>query len=272
MINSIQQSPPEVHATFKALDLKKALDKVLFASTKEISRFALNVIRFQSDGESLKLTTTDGRRVSVATIQATLPEFEILIDSEKCKALKRLCKWRNNLVEIDSTDAGITFRFSEGPSFESLYANQPKAEFPPIDHVLEEEIPASIPVLEPSEFKRSVKLALLARKNGNRIDKRDPYGNMVHLVATSRKVTVFGKAKSGEASCVAHFPSREEAKAVTVAVNGSYLLDAISKLPRNEPYELGCWKNGTVGISLSVPGFDHRLCSISPKKRGCQNG
>lgn len=253
-----------VATTIKAPDLKQAIDRVLFATTKDPSRYRLDVVRFTSDGETLKLEATDGRRISVATIAVELPLFEILVSAEDCKSVKKLCGHKRDLITVGATSEGLTFENSKAENIE-VNSTGDLSQFPPTDHALATETTGTIPVLDLVEFKRGIRLAQIARLDGERNCKAHG-SNLIRVISTGRKLTVFGKSRQNRTRSVFQMDSDDRATGASVALNANFLLDLLRVIPKNEPFEFRCWKNGTEGVAVKTQGFTHILCGISEKR------
>ena len=267
------QSCPAVNPsnTIPSQELKIAIERTIFCTSKQYSRYCLNVVRFTSDGKSLTLESTDSSRLSRATVEAELPAFSILVDVDQVKALKKMCRRKGDTVTVEVSEEKVVFSSSTGGKVEALYAAQPRKGFAPVDHIFAEEVQSRIPVLDPEGFRRGVRLALIARKNGERVFKTDYLGNLIHVISTPKKTTVFGKSRYKNCRSITHLPSDERATAVNVLVNGASLLELLSRLPKNQPYELRTWGNGIKGIAMVSTDFDHRIGGISKRKEGVQN-
>jgi DNA polymerase III sliding clamp (beta) subunit (PCNA family) len=257
--------------TIPSPGLKQAIERCLFCTTKEVYRYALNVVRFTSDGETLTLESADRSRLSRATLEAELPAFSILVPVDRVKALKKISRRKGDTVTVEVSEEKVVFSSTNGGKVEALFSDEPKKDFPPVDLLLGKETGSRIPVLEPVEFKQAVKLALIARRDGERVFKTEVEGNLIHVISTSRKTTVFGKSRHNGCRSITHLQSDERSTGATVILNGAYLLDLISVLPKNQPYELRQWANGKKGIAVLTPEFEHRLGGISKRKEEVSN-
>ena len=267
------QNSPAVNPsnTIPSQELKIAIERTIFCTSKQYSRYCLNVVRFTSDGKSLALESTDSTRLSRASIEAELPPFSILVGAQQVKSLKKMCRRKADTVSVEVSEAKVVFSSTNGGKVEAPFSDQPKKGFAPVEHIFAEEVQSRIPVLDPGEFRRAVKLALIARYNGERITKTDYVGNLIHVICTSKKTTVFGKSRHNGCRSITHLPSDGRATAVNVLVNGASLLELLSRLPKNQPYELRQWGNGSKGLALVSKDFEHRLAGISKRKEGVQN-
>ncbi|MCA9449254.1 MAG: hypothetical protein KC931_19195 [Candidatus Omnitrophica bacterium] len=266
MSSTIQSSPVvNPSSTIPSSQLKSAIDRVLICTTKEPSRFRLNAIKFESDGSYLKMISTDGHRASVATIPVELPEFQMLVPAADFTAIKKLCRRKKDVITVHSTADSLTF---ESPKGEKVVVHPVGeiGEFPPIDHVLETQTTGTIPVLDPLEFRRGIRMGQIARLCGERNFKTDGFGNLVKIISTPRKMTVYGKAKNNGTRSVCHMDSNSRSTGVSVAVNANYVLDLLKVMPKDEPIEMGYWKNGTEGVTVRTNNFHHVLCGITEKR------
>lgn len=259
-----------MNPTIAAPQLNSAINRVLICTTKEVSRFRLDVVGFTSNGQQLKLEATDGHRLSVATIKMELPIFEILVSSEDCKAIKRICRRKGEIIMTSVIGNGLIFRNSKGEKV-NVHPSGEVSEFPPLDHLLETETTAKLPVLDPAEFRRGVRLAQIARLDGEKNFKTAGFSNLIRLISTPRRMTVFGRSRQSRTRSVFHLDSDDRSSCVSFAVNANYLLDLLRVLPKDEPFEMGYWKNGTEGVVVREDGFTHVLCGITEKEenRSC---
>ena len=86
------------------------------------------------------------------------------------------------------------------------------------------------------------------------------------VISTGRKLTVFGKSRQSRTRSVFQLDSDRRSTGVSVAFNANYLLDLLKVLPKNQPIELGYWKNGTEGVAVKTQGFTHILCGLTEKR------
>ncbi|MCA9440896.1 MAG: hypothetical protein KC964_08835 [Candidatus Omnitrophica bacterium] len=251
--------------TIAAPDLKSALDRVLICATKTPSRYRLDVVHFSSDGEILSLSATDGHRMSMATIRVELEPFKILVSIEDCKAIKRICRRKSEIINIRVTASGLTFNNLKGDKVE-VHPTGDVSEFPPLDHLLEADTTGTIPVLDPTEFRRGIRLAQIARLDGEKNFKSDGSSNLVHVISTPRRMTVYGRSRQSRTKSVFHLDSDTRSSCVNFSVNANYVLDLLRLLPNDRPFEMKYWRNGTEGVVVQKEDFVHILCGITEEK------
>jgi len=221
----------------------------------------LDVVRFTSNGDELKLEATDGHRLSVATLEVELPLFQVLVSIEDCKALRNICRRKHERIAISTDTSGLTCRNLKGDKVE-IHPSGDVSEFPPTDHLLATETTGTIPILNPREFRRGVRLAQIARLDGERNFKWDGLSNLIRVISTPRKMTVFGRSRRSRTRSVFFLDSGNQSSGVSFAANANYLLDLLRVLPQKEPFEMGYWKNGTEGVVVRKEGFTHILSGI----------
>jgi hypothetical protein len=206
--------------------------------------------------------------VTATKIEVELPTFEVLVSVAECKALKRLCHGKRETVVI-SLDyperRTLTFHFVNGKSM--TVGNDPDVvdkRFPPVERVFGMEPTGTIPILDPDEFQRALRLALAATRGGENGPKTDAKRNLIRLTSTSRKTTVYGRGNGTRA--FTHLDSDHRATPISLILNGAYLLDLIKFAPRSEPYELHQWGEDTKGIAFVTRDFRHFLSGMRFEK------
>jgi DNA polymerase III subunit beta len=78
-------------AAIKSEDLVYMIDKTLFASSNDDSRFNLNGVLFEKNEDNTRLVATDGHRLALMNAEVSLPiETKILLPKKSLGELKRL--------------------------------------------------------------------------------------------------------------------------------------------------------------------------------------
>lgn len=88
-------------AAIKSEDLVYMIDKTLFASSNDDSRFNLNGVLFEENEDKTRLVATDGHRLALMDAEVRLPiESKILIPKKSLVELKRLLENVKEEVQV----------------------------------------------------------------------------------------------------------------------------------------------------------------------------
>ncbi len=119
---SVREFPPvptiegDPHLTVKMGDLQTAIDKSLFAAARENTRYAINGVLWQKKGKQLRLISTDGRRLAIASAaleSSTDADVQAIVPCKTLSLLQRLHADADEIVEVRVTANQVTLRFGK---------------------------------------------------------------------------------------------------------------------------------------------------------------
>jgi len=125
----------EADMEVKASELVGLIQRTLFATARETSRYAINGVLVEVDGKKLTLVATDGRRLALARGNCTNVKGETqqaIIPSKALNLLTRL---------IDDPDGKVRIRLADNQAFfgtdrATLTTNLVEGNFPPYKDVI----------------------------------------------------------------------------------------------------------------------------------------
>lgn len=142
------QPPARATIPQTAGSLYSLVDKTLFATARENSRYAINGVLMRREGKKFEMVATDGRRLamcraSLATADKDAPAVTCIVPTKALTLLKDLSREPEEPVAIAITDNQIYFAFGatlggkEGNSARAvLSSNLVEGTFPPYEDVI----------------------------------------------------------------------------------------------------------------------------------------
>ncbi len=236
-----------------AQPLARALKAVSHAVSKDETRYNLNGVCIDADGEStVRCIATDGHRLAVADAGAiTLPwSGEVILPRRAVKLLipligkapmARIAKVGNNLLQFAGDGWRMDCRLIEG-------------EFPNWKQVVPKQIEETLQV-DRSEFEQNVKAMTAVSSTRNHAVKFVVNGD-IRLSTTSEEC--------GEAQAVCACDRAQGQPELVVVFNGNYLLDALKTL-EGEKLHIAV-KDATSPIRLSVRMEPYPFCIVMPMR------
>lgn len=240
--------------------LKRTLNQVSFAMSSDENRFVLNGVFFKLDAGKLTLVATDGRRLSVATINAgTTEAASAIIPAKSVDDIAR------NLLD-DDTPVSIAFEQNRA-TFE--YAAPKESEYTSLTQatpLVEGTYPNFIQVIPKNstfvvKVEREAFLAAVQRTALMVSDKNPSIKLLIadNSISVSAESAEFGKA----GDCIAVDFAKEESNG-PIAFNPGYLVDALRASP--DDFIEFLWKDDMSPGVVRYSG--DALCVVMPQRVG----
>ena len=196
--------------------IHECLRAVIHATTKDESRYALDGVHFEFNGELMRTVATDGHRLALGerTFDGSVPRLaEVLIPR---KAVGEILKLKGETVEF-AHDENCLLVKAEGVT---LIARKLSGNFPDYKMVMPESSRVVL-VVERAQMLEEVSRALLLADERNRA---------IALTLTDAGVTVKASTGAGEHESFVGGEYETEVAGVTVSCNGNYLVDALKSM------------------------------------------
>ena len=137
-------SDAEIDCEIPAGALQTLIGRTLFAAAVEHSRYAINGVLFERNGNRLRLVATDGRRLAMATGECTGGEGtrSCIIPTKALKLVPKLVEETDAPVRLALDEHQVLFAFGdEGPPCVRavLSSNLVEGAFPPFEDVVPKE-------------------------------------------------------------------------------------------------------------------------------------
>jgi len=213
--------PENISFTVDGDNLLKAINKTIYATSKEESRFALQGVLFKSNGNQIDVVATDGHRLALYKIEKTGEgDIDIILPQKALNELKKLTTDFED-IEVASTDQYTFFRTKEW----MLMTRVLEGAFPDYTQVI------------PSEFSIEIKVDkkgfMEAVKRVSAIIEGEPKPLKLSLRKGVLELKTFSQ-EFGEA--VDELEIEYEGDDFTIGFNAKYVLDAINVIDEEEIY------------------------------------
>lgn len=137
------QNKAKATLTHPAGSLAQLVNRTLFATARETSRYAINGVLVKRDGKRLEMVATDGRRLALARANLTGGEKDAkpvscIVPSKALGMLQKLIVEHDEAVQVAITDSQILFSFgtAASPGRALLVSNLVEGSFPPYEDVI----------------------------------------------------------------------------------------------------------------------------------------
>ena len=210
-------------AEFGAIDaetLSTALERVVFACSMSESRFNLNAVLFERVDAGVKLVTTDGHRLALATttIPLAIPNGKAVIPRRNVIELQRVLNALDGQAEIGFSAKNLVLRSGEGTSQLTATFRLADAEYPAYEKVLPEGNP-SILTIDRAAFMQAVKRVSIMTSENRSGATMDIEENAIRLTVEHPDLGTI--TDTVQATWEGFGPE-------SVIVNASYLLEGLS--------------------------------------------
>jgi DNA polymerase III subunit beta len=233
-------------------DLVSAVEQTQMAASTDEARPVLTGVQVVIQGGSLTLAATDGHRLAVRKLQATVPaelEASLIVPARALAELSRVLKGEPSKVEVIISKAGNQVFFRAGSS--ELTSRLIDGKYPNYAQVIPSKSSTKVRV-STSELMQTVRaVSLFARDSANVIRVKAQPDALV-LSATTNEV---GDSKAEMTASV-------EGSDIQIAFNARYVIDALGVMGEDE-VELLFDGPLSPGL-LRPPGKDHYLYVIMP--------
>ncbi|MCP4229137.1 MAG: DNA polymerase III subunit beta [bacterium] len=232
-------------------DLKDYVRKTLFASSDDITRYALNGVCIQLEGNEMRFVATDGYRLAYAAAKMEVESgsgVDVILPSRAANELQKILG-DDKSVEVVFAENHIAF---DAEDF-LLVTRRAEGKFPPYREVIPPAFSNQITIERETFFEAVKRVALISDEHSKQIVLNVENGEM-NIEAKSTDV--------GEAD--EQIPVEYEGDAFKVSYNAAFLADILSSLEGEDLlYELN--DPGKQGLFRSIGDEDH-FCILMPIK------
>lgn len=233
----------------QAGELQQLVAQTTFASARENSRYAMNGVLLERDGNKLNMVATDGHRLAVAKGDCKGAKSEARTAIVPTKALNLLTRLLNEpeaVVKVKLADNQITFATESAV----LTSNLVEGNFPPYKDVVPKD----------GDKKATLATGVLASavRRASLLTNEESKG--VRFSFTSKGLTLSSRAaEMGEAQINVEVP-KYQGDAIDIGFNPSYILDALKVADQNEitlefkaPNKPGVLRSGAQFLYVVMP-------------------
>jgi len=235
--------------------LQVGIEKVLFATARESSRYAINGVLWQIKDKKLVLVATDGRRLARCRVKlGTAPEKgegpeDIIVPAKTMGLLEKIGSNEKDTVAIRLVDNQILLSCANVV----ISSNLVEGNFPKYEDI--------IPADHDKKIKLSKDAALSAVRRSSLLTSEESRG--IKLSIAENKVIFSGRApEAGDAEI--EMPVEYSGEPISIGFNPNYLIDVLRVIQESEvDLELG--QSDRPGVVRSGADF---LCVLMPISLG----
>lgn len=252
---------PKAKAVFNqtAGTLGSVVDRTLFATARENSRYAINGVLMRREGKRLEMVATDGRRLALCRVPISggdkdAKPVSCIIPTKALAQFQKLVRDPEENVQVALTDNQIFFQFgSEKDGGRALLSsNLVEGTFPPYEEVIPKDQDKKI-VFDRDVLSSAVRRAALLTNEESRGVRLQFKGKEKQLKLSSRAPEV------GESDINVDIASYE-GEDVEIGFNPAFIIDALKVISGNEvimelkaPNKPGLIKSGSEFVYVVMP-------------------
>jgi len=201
-----------------AADLHRLIAQTIFATARENSRYAINGVLLERDGNKLTVVATDGRRLAMSKGSCKVgkdeaPKFSTIVPTKALTTILRLFDDQDQQVRVKVADNQILFASDEA----LLSSNLVEGNFPPYRDVIPKDADRKA-TLNTDTFASGVRRAGLLTNEESK---------GVRFAFTSEGLTLSSRApEQGEAEIQVEVP-KYDGEPIDIGFNPQYLVDAL---------------------------------------------
>ncbi|HYF14517.1 MAG TPA: DNA polymerase III subunit beta [Phycisphaerales bacterium] len=219
--------------THPAGSLASLVQRTLFATARENSRYAINGVLLKRDGKRLEMVATDGRRLALARAALTGGEKDAkgvtcIVPTKALNMLLKLVQGHDEPVQIAITDAQILFSFgtAASPGRAVLVSNLVEGTFPPYEDVIPKDHDKKV------SFDRDVVSSAVRR--AALLTNEESRGVRMIFKAKDKKLELTSRAAEvGEAQVRVDLAGYE-GEDLEIGFNPQFITDALKVIPETE--------------------------------------
>lgn len=245
---------PDMVVSLSRDALCTAIDRTIFATSKDDSRFNLNGALFEISDNSLRMVATDGHRLSYLDnlVDVFADDNKFLLPRRGLSALKKFIDRGPASVTLEvgkkdirvSTDSGyIGVRLIDG-------------DYPDYRKVIPDSTPSSSIRINRDAFKRSCEMMRLMTSDRNRGVTISARGNSL----------IFEVSHPDLGSAENIIELEDSVSELTIIVNVDYLMDAVSVLASDE-IRLSYFKEGAPVLFHEINGSNDYFNLVMPMRK-----
>jgi DNA polymerase III subunit beta len=207
--------------------LRRLVQRTLFATAVENSRYAINGVLFERKGKKLRVVATDGRRLAVArgeVINAVEGEAKSIVPTKALNTLLKLIVDPAATVKVASDANQIIFAVGEGDDAAVLTSNLVQGAFPPFEDVIPKDQDKKVS-FDSAELTSAVRRAALLTNEESK---------GVRLAFAENRLTLTSRApEMGEAEIVVDMKSYQ-GEPIEIGFNPGYITDALKVIDSDQ--------------------------------------
>lgn len=214
--------------------LAQAIDRTIFAISKEESRFTLQGVLLEIDGTGHgRMVATDGHRLSLAPLWAKGEKFHAVIPK---KALVEAARFENECTFAANEDY-VSMDFGQ----RRIVSRKLSGNFPDYSRVLPAEFPSHVFLHVKDTLKALERVAVYA----------DERSHCVRFTIDGDTLTLSAHSvESGEAEAVLPVGAGEKGEAVTFGFNSTYIADILYNVTTT--FVAFAWKDHQSGVLIAT--------------------
>lgn len=220
--------------TLQAGDLRGLVERTLFATARENTRYAINGVLLKRDGKRIEMVATDGRRLAlcrgvVASDEKEAKAVSCIVPTKALNVLRDLVRDPEEIVRIAITATQVHFAFGgdgKAPPRAVLVSNLVEGAFPPYEEVIPRDNDRKV-VFDRDVVRSAVGRAALLTNDDSRGVRMKFSGSGQSLELSSRA------PEMGEAEIKVDL-SKYEGEDLEIGFNPTFLTEALKVIPENE--------------------------------------
>lgn len=228
-------------------ELKRAIDRTLFAAAKESTRYAINGVLWEKHGKRLHLVATDGRRLAKASVsleKSVGADGEIIVPTKAMGTLNKLHLAADELVDVKMLPNQVILRMSRATISSVLM----EGHFPKYDDVIPKDCDKKIEP-ETAAFLSAIKrAALLTNEESKGV-----------RISFSSEGVVFSSRAPQQGEATIRLAAKYNGPTLDIGFNPTFLMDALRVcgdplvFEFREPNRPGILKSGNEFLYVVMP-------------------
>ncbi|MFO0893977.1 MAG: DNA polymerase III subunit beta [Phycisphaerales bacterium] len=206
--------------------LRRLIERTLFATAMDNSRYAFNGVLLDRKGKKLRMVATDGRRLAVARGECQKGEGDTsaIIPTKAMTTLNRLIEDPAAPIRVAREENRIQFQIGDGADGAVLISNLVEGTFPPFEDVIPKDLDRRI-TFDRDHFSSAVRRAALLTNEESK---------GVRLSFTQESVVLRSRAPEvGEAEITLPLEGFQ-GEPIEIGFNPQYLTDALKVVDPGE--------------------------------------
>jgi DNA polymerase-3 subunit beta len=257
----VEQFPePDKHGaeavtfTVNGAALRQGLARVLPCVTTEESRYSMQGVQFEGDGQALRLVATDSHRLGVATIPNVQAQVKTLVPVDGLRALLSL---DSETITIELSDNLAIFRADTRTITSRLLTGT----FPNCQMIMPKELPYRIE-LDAEQLSAALKRAAITRQETFKAGVGVVRGGVKLSLASDSLAVIVDKNERGAFDEAIDATSNLNGQPMETRLNPDYLSDFLAT---HEGRFIWQWKNSQSQMLFSWPEQNFE-CVIMPMR------
>ncbi len=218
--------------TLPAHTLDRLIDRTIFSTARENSRYALNGVLLRRDGKKIEMVATDSRRLALARATASkAPDGSdnCIIPTKALNTVRKLAQNHDGDVRIAITDTQAIFFFDEDATPEHatiLASNLVEGTFPPYEDVIPKDQDKRATFDVPALSSAVRRAALLTNEESRGV--RMAFGAADSSLTLSSRAPQMGEAKINVE--IAQYDGDD----IEIGFNPAFITDALKVLDNDQ--------------------------------------